>query len=64
MLALVATVILYTAGFVFLYGVIRFAVRHAIQDVERHRREVLLAERRAALQERTFIQENAYLAGG
>lgn len=64
MLTLVATVILYTAGFVFVYGVVRLAVRHAIQDVERLRQETLLAEKRAALQERTFLSDNAYLAGG
>ncbi|MFB9234685.1 hypothetical protein ACFFWC_03915 [Plantactinospora siamensis] len=64
MVALVTAVLLYSAGFVFLYGVIRLAVRHGIQDVNRIRHDELLAERRAELQERTFIQDNAYLAGG
>lgn len=64
MFGLVSAVILYTAGFVFLYGVVRLAVRHAILDVERVRHEVAEADERTALQERTFLKDNAFLAGG
>ncbi|WDZ86051.1 hypothetical protein [Micromonospora cathayae] len=37
MLTLVIAMILYVAGFVFLYGVLRLAVRHALEDLEARR---------------------------
>jgi hypothetical protein len=63
MIQLAIAVMLYSLGFVFLYGVLRLAVRHAIQDVEQARLKALEADRLAALQERTFLRENAFLAG-
>lgn len=63
MFALVITVILYVLGFVFLYGVIRLAVRHAMEDLEMHRAQALRAEQLAAVHERTFLRENSFLAG-
>ncbi|SCL15884.1 hypothetical protein [Micromonospora inyonensis] len=59
MLTLVVTMILYVAGFVFLYGVIRVAVRHALEDLEVRRAETL---RPGPPQERPFVPEN-FLAG-
>lgn len=41
MFALVTTLILYTCGFIFLYGVIRLAVRHGILDAEARRAEAM-----------------------
>lgn len=64
MFTVVATVILYVFGFVFLYGVIRLAVRHGLEDAEARRLEAHRAEKLAMLQDRTFVRENAFLAGG
>lgn len=72
MFEVVAALILYICGFPCLYGILRLAVRHGIQDAEQIRDEQRweaqqLAARRAqeeaALQARTFLPENAYLAG-
>ncbi|SCE86631.1 hypothetical protein GA0070607_2546 [Micromonospora coriariae] len=63
MFAVVATVILYVFGFVFLYGVIRLGVRHALEDVELFRAKAQRAEELAASRDRTFLRENAFLAG-
>ncbi|MET8305623.1 MULTISPECIES: hypothetical protein [unclassified Micromonospora] len=63
MFAVVITVILYVAGFVFLYGVIRLGVRHALEDLELQRAKALRAEELAASRDRTFLRENAFLAG-
>ncbi|BCL14897.1 hypothetical protein [Micromonospora sagamiensis] len=59
MLTLVVTMILYVAGFIFLYGVIRVAVRHALEDLEVRRAEAL---RPGPPQERPFVPET-FLAG-
>jgi hypothetical protein len=64
MLTLVAMVILYVFGFVFLYGVIRVAVRHGMEDLEIRRAEALRAERLAAERDRGFLRDNAFLANG
>ncbi|RLP90592.1 MULTISPECIES: hypothetical protein [unclassified Micromonospora] len=63
MFAVVTTVILYVFGFVFLYGVIRLGVRHALEDVELYRAKAQRAEELAASRDRTFMRENAFLAG-
>ncbi|MBQ0904385.1 MULTISPECIES: hypothetical protein [Micromonospora] len=63
MFAVVTTVILYVFGFVFLYGVIRLGVRHALEDVELYRAKAQRAEELAASRDRTFLRENAFLAG-
>ncbi|MEU8295862.1 hypothetical protein AB0C04_01050 [Micromonospora sp. NPDC048909] len=63
MFAVVTAVILYCFGFVFLYGVIRLAVRHGMEDLEVRRAQALRAEELAANRDRTFLKENAFLAG-
>lgn len=63
MFAIVTTVILYVAGFVFLYGVIRLAVRHAMEDLELRRVQAQRAEELAAVRDRTMLRENAFLTG-
>ncbi|MFG2101523.1 hypothetical protein ACIBXA_28325 [Micromonospora echinaurantiaca] len=63
MFAIVTTVILYVAGFVFLYGVIRLAVRHALEDLEVRRVQAQRAEELAAVRDRTMLRENAFLTG-
>ncbi|MGS2619405.1 hypothetical protein ACVCAH_33545 [Micromonospora sp. LZ34] len=63
MFAIVTTVILYVAGFVFLYGVIRLAVRHALEDMEVRRIQAERAEELAAMRDRTMLRENAFLTG-
>ncbi|MEV4540165.1 hypothetical protein GA0070609_5874 [Micromonospora echinaurantiaca] len=63
MFAIVTTVILYVAGFVFLYGVIRLAVRHALEDLEVRRIQAQRAEELAAVRDRTMLRENAFLTG-
>ncbi|MFR9774455.1 hypothetical protein ACL02O_00135 [Micromonospora sp. MS34] len=62
MLVLVTTVILYVAGFVFLYGVIRLGVRHGIEDAEANRPEVLRRAQLAAAHDLEFNRENAFLS--
>ncbi|WP_434742267.1 hypothetical protein [Micromonospora sp. SH-82] len=61
MLTLVTMVILYVFGFVFLYGLIRVSVRHAMEDLENRRAEALRMERMAAERDRAFVQDNAFL---
>ncbi|MER7889071.1 hypothetical protein ABTX15_04520 [Micromonospora sp. NPDC094482] len=63
MFAVVTAVILYCFGFVFLYGVIRLAVRHGMEDLEVRRAQALRAEELATNRDRTFMKENAFLAG-
>jgi hypothetical protein len=63
MFAVVITVILYVFGFVFLYGVIRLGVRHGLEDLETQRAKAQRAEELAASRDRTFLRENAFLAG-
>ena len=63
MFAMVATVILYVAGFVFLYGVIRLAVRHALEEIETRRVQAERAEELAAARDRTLLRENGFLTG-
>jgi hypothetical protein len=64
MFAFVATVILYCFGFVFLYGVIRLAVRHAHEDLELRRAQTLHAERVAAADDRAFVRANPFVTNG
>ncbi|MFI6823007.1 hypothetical protein ACIBJE_18920 [Micromonospora sp. NPDC050187] len=59
MLTMAFVTILYVAGFVFLYGVIRVAVRHALEDLDTRRAEAL---RPGPPQERPFAPER-FLAG-
>ncbi|SCL38656.1 hypothetical protein GA0074692_5087 [Micromonospora pallida] len=59
MLTLVIVMILYVAGFVFLYGVIRVSVRHALEDLDARRAETLRPD---PPQERPFVPQT-FLAG-
>ncbi|MEU5944219.1 hypothetical protein ABZ793_01495 [Micromonospora sp. NPDC047465] len=63
MFAMVATVILYVAGFIFLYGVIRLAIRHALEEMEVRRIQAERAEELAAARDRTLLRENGFLTG-
>ncbi|MCM0674238.1 hypothetical protein NCC78_05985 [Micromonospora phytophila] len=63
MVAMVLTVILYVAGFVFLYGVIRLAIRHALEELEVRRVQAERAEELAAVRDRTMLRENGFLTG-
>ncbi|WP_233604156.1 hypothetical protein [Micromonospora sp. HM5-17] len=63
MLFLAIASVLYVCGFVFLYGVVRIAVRHGIEDVDLRRERAAQAPERARLLERTVVRENAFLAG-
>ncbi|GGO06843.1 MULTISPECIES: hypothetical protein [Micromonospora] len=63
MFAVVTTVILYVFGFVFLYGVIRLGVRHAMEDLELQRAKAQREEELAASRDRSFMRDNAFLAG-
>ncbi|MGC4744966.1 hypothetical protein ACLQ28_04800 [Micromonospora sp. DT201] len=63
MFAVVTTVILYVFGFVFLYGVIRLGVRHAMEDLELQRVKAQREEEVAASRDRSFMRDNAFLAG-
>ncbi|RKN46362.1 hypothetical protein [Micromonospora endolithica] len=61
MLALVTTVILYVFGFVFLYGVIRLAIRHAFDEMEIRRVQAERAEELAAARDRALLRDNSFL---
>ncbi|MEV4480090.1 hypothetical protein AB0K04_13790 [Micromonospora coxensis] len=63
MFTLVATVILYVFGFVFLYGVIRLAVRHGMEDLEARRPQVLRSAQSATADDAAFMRQNAFLGG-
>ncbi|WP_410810597.1 hypothetical protein [Micromonospora sp. 067-2] len=63
MFAVVTTVILYVFGFVFLYGVIRLGVRHALEDLESQRANAQRAAEAAASRDRAFLRDNAFLSG-
>ncbi|MCX4387603.1 hypothetical protein OG777_11750 [Micromonospora peucetia] len=63
MFAMVTTVILYVAGFVFLYGVIRLAVRHALEEMETRRVQAERAEELSVARDRTMLRENGFLTG-
>lgn len=65
MLEIAAAVLLYVAGFPCLYGVMRLAVRHGLQDVAARPgpETAEQARERARLEERTFARENAFLTG-
>ena len=63
MLTLIATVVLYVFGFVFLYGVIRVAVRHGMEDLEDRRPQALRSARSASADDQAFMQQNAFLGG-
>ncbi|WP_018730945.1 hypothetical protein [Salinispora oceanensis] len=63
MFTLVTTVILYVGGFVFLYGVIRLAIRHSLEEAEVRRIEAQRAEELAAHRDRALLEGKGYLAG-
>ena len=63
MFTVIATVILYVFGFVFLYGVIRLAVRHGMEDLEARRPQVQRVAQSAFAEDRAFMRENAFLSG-
>ncbi|MET0418663.1 MAG: hypothetical protein ABW022_21825 [Actinoplanes sp.] len=63
MFAVVTTVILYVFGFVFLYGVIRLGVRHALEDMELQRARARREEELAAARDSAFMRDNSFLAG-
>lgn len=63
MFVVVTTVILYVFGFVFLYGVVRLGVRHALEDLELQRARMRREEELAADRDRSFMRDNAFLAG-
>ncbi|MDW5328458.1 MULTISPECIES: hypothetical protein [unclassified Plantactinospora] len=63
MIYMALAAMMYVCGFVFLYGVVRFAVRHAIEDVELQRERAAQAPERDRLRERTLVPDNAFLAG-
>ncbi|MGI5212570.1 hypothetical protein [Plantactinospora sp. CA-290183] len=54
--------LMYICGFVFLYGVVRLAVRHGIGDVHARRELAERAPERPRLQER-LVPDNPSLAG-
>ncbi|PZG12364.1 hypothetical protein C1I95_26010 [Micromonospora craterilacus] len=64
MLTIVATVILYVCGFVFLYGVIRLAVRHALEDIEMRRVQAERVEEMSAARDRAMLQKHGFLSNG
>lgn len=61
MLMFVTTSILYVCGFVFLYGVIRLAVRHALEDVEVRRAQAQRAEEMAEARDRALLHRHGFL---
>ncbi|NYT93691.1 hypothetical protein [Salinispora sp. H7-4] len=62
MFAVVTTVILYVGGFIFLYGVIRLAIRHSLEEVEVRRIEAQRAEELAAHRDRALLERKGYVA--
>lgn len=63
MLTLIIGIVLYVAGFVFLYGVLRVSVRHAIEDLEVRREQAGRGER-AGIPDETFrLREDVFTAG-
>ncbi|MEU5551589.1 MULTISPECIES: hypothetical protein [unclassified Micromonospora] len=64
MLTFVVTCLLYVCGFVFLYGVIRLAVRHALEDIEARRVQAERAEEMAVARDRALLQEHGFLTNG
>ncbi|MEO3746247.1 hypothetical protein [Plantactinospora sp. B5E13] len=63
MVFLAIAAVMYVCGFVFLYGVIRVAVRHALEDMELRRIRAEQAPERDRLIARTLVPDNAFLAG-
>jgi hypothetical protein len=72
MLEVASALILYVCSLPCLYGILRLAVRHGIRDADQVRQEAAWqaredaarrAREQAELQARTFVPENAYLAG-
>ncbi|MEU6023497.1 hypothetical protein ACGFIK_10445 [Micromonospora sp. NPDC048871] len=64
MLTFVVTSVLYVCGFVFLYGVIRLAVRHALEDAEMRRVQTQRAEEAAAARDRALLHKHGFLNNG
>ncbi|GIJ27788.1 hypothetical protein Vqi01_29500 [Micromonospora qiuiae] len=64
MLTFIATSILYVCGFVFLYGVIRLAVRHALEDIEVRRVQAQRAEEMAMARDRAMLRDHGFLTNG
>ncbi|QDY05766.1 MULTISPECIES: hypothetical protein [Micromonospora] len=63
MVVFVVTVLLYVFGLVFLYGVIRLAVRHGMEDLEARRPQALRGAQSASADDRAFLRENSFLGG-
>ncbi|MFY1674400.1 hypothetical protein ACN27G_31370 [Plantactinospora sp. WMMB334] len=63
MIYMALAAMMYVCGFVFLYGVVRLAVRHGIEDIGARRQRAAEAPEQARLRERTLVPENAFLAG-
>jgi hypothetical protein len=61
MLKFVITSLLYVCGFVFLYGVIRLSVRHAMEDIEVRRVQAVRAEEMAASRDRAMLERHGFL---
>ncbi|WP_341718278.1 hypothetical protein QQG74_00190 [Micromonospora sp. FIMYZ51] len=64
MLTFIATSLLYVCGFVFLYGVIRLAVRHALEDIEVRRVQAQRAEEMAAARDQAMLRDHGFLTNG
>ncbi|MDG4794754.1 hypothetical protein [Micromonospora sp. WMMD1082] len=64
MLTFVVTSLLYVCGFVFLYGVIRLAVRHALEDIEMRRVQAERAEEMAVSRDRAMLEKHGFLTNG
>ena len=64
MFEVAAAVVLYVGGFPCLYGVMRIAVRHGLQDVAKSAQESAeLVREQARVEERMFARENGFLTG-
>lgn len=63
MIYMALAAMMYVCGFVFLYGVVRLAVRHGIGDIDARRTRLAEAPEQDRLRERTLVPENAFLAG-
>jgi hypothetical protein len=64
MFTFIVTSLLYVCGFVFLYGVIRLAVRHALEDIELRRVQAQRAEEMAASRDRAMLERHGFLTNG
>ncbi|MEQ4300519.1 hypothetical protein ABNF97_03835 [Plantactinospora sp. B6F1] len=63
MIYMALAALMYVCGFVFLYGVVRIAVRHGIEDVDLRRERAAQSPERDRLRERSLVPDDAFLAG-